>query len=765
MSEWPKSDGEQQDAAQQNDDNGAPPPKKKKSARGSGSGAKTPKGASKKKKPEDDDPYKVVTPYVSIPPEHVLIQRLDDIRYNRGSVAEMVWKLLPPNALSVDRITPVLREDGSFAYIELRMLTKDHGKDYRTLFVADVVGSQDPNKNGIAMPMIGFRALAEQGLYVPTNTRELISAQDYVLENPELTLAIFWCEGDKAGVAVDKLLQTEEAKAQQAQRNFHAVASATIGGKSGVKETNYALRPRAGTSEKFIIDGVNSTPLFLDKAVHFIVRDNDQAGREEAHDLTDRLQKEYGVSLDRIHVVDPPDNAPEGWDDADPLPEGYTERDRVRQLFEATAVKSAWGKHQIADSWPDGRDMKTLRPKKGMRNCMIAIEDFGHTIQRDLFRQKDFFNGEVLSSSHLIELRDAIAGRFDFDGGKDNVIDAVQTLAQRNAYHPLLDYFNTLKWDGEPRIRKWMTTYLSAEDTPLTSEIGALMMIAAVRRVKQPGCKFDNIVVLEGGQGTGKSTALRILASDDYFSDVDIVHVPSKEQAERLQGVWWQEIAELVGMSKADINTIKNFASRQIDRARLAYARTVEDYPRTCILVGTTNETTYLRDQSGNRRFWPVRTGAIDLEALRRDRDQLWAEALQLEAEGAPLVLPESLWGDAAREQDARMTADYLEDVLDRLTPEECTLEGHNNEYYRVTYTTVMDFVQARTKENWSRINYTRLDHIMKKLGWETNKYVQCTVFENGVAKKRQARAFQRLAKDWPVAEEPKEEPYGGLPF
>ena len=166
-----------------------------------------------------------------------------------------------------------------------------------------------------------------------------------------------------------------------------------------------------------------------------------------------------------------------------------------------------------------------------------------------------------------------------------------------------------LQWDKRPRLDTWMTIYLGADDTPLNRAIGRLTLVAAVRRVRQPGCKFDQIPVLEGPEGTGKSSAIEILAGKENFSDQTILGLDDRQQQEAVRGAWLFEIADLAGMSKADVDKTKAFASRLSDRARPAYGRAVWALPRRCIFIATTNNETYLKSQTGNRRFWPVKTG------------------------------------------------------------------------------------------------------------------------------------------------------------
>src|SRR5258708_31669833 len=189
---------------------------------------------------------------------------------------------------------------------------------------------------------------------------------------------------------------------------------------------------------------------------------------------------------------------------------------------------------------------------------------------------------------------------------------------------------------------------MGVAETPLNRQIGRLVLIAAVRRARQPGVKFDQILVLEGREGIDKSNAIKVLAGEDNFSDATILGLNDKEQMEAIKGRWLYEIADLSGISRAEVESVKNFASKTYDRARRAYGKCTIDQPRRCIFFATTNESNYLKSQTGNRRFWPVKVERVDIDSLRRDRDLLWGEAAALESAGACIVLPESLWAVAA---------------------------------------------------------------------------------------------------------------------
>lgn len=220
-----------------------------------------------------------------------------------------------------------------------------------------------------------------------------------------------------------------------------------------------------------------------------------------------------------------------------------------------------------------------------------------------------------------------LSRRYDMTIKNTMVHDAVVMIARSRAFHPVQDYLEKLEWDRTPRLSTWLIRYLGAADTDYHRLVGRWWLISAVARILRPGCKVDTMMVLEGPQGARKSSALRALVpvpSWFFDSDIRISHVDAYQV---IRGRWIVEFAELDALKRAEIAAVKSYMTSSTDAYRPSYGRTVVEVPRQNVFAGTTNESIYLHDPTGNRRFWPVKCGTIDLDAIAADRDQLWAEA------------------------------------------------------------------------------------------------------------------------------------------
>jgi predicted P-loop ATPase len=262
---------------------------------------------------------------------------------------------------------------------------------------------------------------------------------------------------------------------------------------------------------------------------------------------------------------------------------------------------------------------------------VLAYDEFN---ARVVIRKRLPWGDETLDATwtdHHDSLTRTWFQREDIAAQHGDVGRAVQAAARANVFHPVRDFFDALVWDGTPRLDSWLSAYLHADDTEYARAVGPRFLISAVARIYKPGCKVDYTLVLEGPQGKQKSEALRILAiRDDWFTD-RLSHVASKDAAQEIAGVLLLEIAELDALTKASSSAVKAFLTRRFDRFRPPFGKYLIKLLRQCVFAGTVNPAAggYLKDPTGARRIWPVAChGVIDLEALERDRSQLWAEAV-----------------------------------------------------------------------------------------------------------------------------------------
>lgn len=240
--------------------------------------------------------------------------------------------------------------------------------------------------------------------------------------------------------------------------------------------------------------------------------------------------------------------------------------------------------------------------------------------------------------------------------------EAVQAIARETNFHPVRSYLAGLGWDGKPRLDTWLTFYLGVEPSAYSKAVGAKWLISAVARVKRPGCKADCVLHVEGKQGVRKSSMVHVLG-DPWVLD-HLSCLTSKDAQQELAGQWIVELAEM-DASRKEMAAIKGFLTKLSDKYRPSYGRRVEEFPRQCVFVATTNDPTALHDESGNRRYWPVLATTIDLDLLARDKDQLWAEAVIRYEAGEKWWLDSDELNDLATvEQNKRYHTGPLDDLI-----------------------------------------------------------------------------------------------------
>lgn len=369
---------------------------------------------------------------------------------------------------------------------------------------------------------------------------------------------------------------------------------------------------------------------------------------------------------------------PPSWFNEIPLPEPEYHSKELESVDD-------WKSLVICDS--KGNPVKT-----SLKNNILYLQH--HPRYKGIFRYNEFshqimvtrcplWDDEATFRVHSVTDVDISQTASSLEGlgmspDRTRVHNAIEVVANKNSFHPAQDYFNGLEWDGEGRLDRWLTYYLGCEDDApdYLAFIGKKWLVAAVRRVFKAGCKFDHVLVMEGKQGRGKSTALKVLATfgedveESYFTDaITIADLQSKDTIQKIQGSIIVELAELAGFNKKDDEEIKRWITLQHDDIRLPYARTTTRFNRQFVLSATTNSYDYLKDPTGNRRYWPCNTGQIDLEALKRDRRQLWAEAVHCFKQGLYVGPTPDEMLLAERAQEKRRSIDAWEnDVLQALS-------------------------------------------------------------------------------------------------
>ena len=256
-----------------------------------------------------------------------------------------------------------------------------------------------------------------------------------------------------------------------------------------------------------------------------------------------------------------------------------------------------------------------------------------------------------------------MADNYGLNAATNRLSEAAIHAAHQCPYHPVRDYLNRLQWDGEERIGTWLSDYMGAEALPVVSEIGKRFLMSCVARVMEPGCKVDTVTILQGPQGARKSTGLQALCGPEWFGDTAL-DLRNKDALAMLRGRWIYEWSELDSLRRRDSSTVKAFIASQVDRYRPAYGRNILERPRQCVFVGTTNEAEFLTDASGERRFWPVQVRTVDLEGIKRDRDQLWAEALTWYREERRWWLSEEMAGQLEVLQEHYKQSDTWAEAL-----------------------------------------------------------------------------------------------------
>ncbi|CAE6814899.1 hypothetical protein R69746_05790 [Paraburkholderia aspalathi] len=390
----------------------------------------------------------------------------------------------------------------------------------------------------------------------------------------------------------------------------------------------------------------------------------------------------------------------------------------------AGAAPEEWDGREVengAHTW----EMKLARTDKGtllptLGNVHLILSN--HKAWQGVIAQDDFAGrvvkrkvppvqqGELGEWSDMDDIRCVLwlSQAYGIAVRQDIVMSAVLLVADQHHYHDVREYLEGLVWDGTPRVRAWPARYLQVADSEYVQLAGMKWMIAAVARVMQPGCKADNVLILEGKQGWGKSTALEVLAGKPWYTNSPI-RIGEKDTYAVMAGKWIIELAELDSLNKSDSSAAKSFFATETDRFRNFYGKRATDVHRQGVFAGSVNFDTYLKDESGNRRYWPIRVGGpVDIEALRRDRDQLWAEAVHLYRKRVIWHVTEEERPLFEIEQTERYEGDVYEDKIAR------AIEYSS----RTTMEEILADVLKLDTSKWTLPEQRRVGKALKSLGW-----------------------------------------------
>ena len=435
------------------------------------------------------------------------------------------------------------------------------------------------------------------------------------------------CEGEKATLAAAELFP-------------HLVCMCWTGGSKAVGKTDWS--PLEGRDV-------------------ILWPDADQPGIDAMDQVTAKLRAVAVSSLRRIL----PAGKPKGWDAADAtLDDAITLVDESRDVDVDGDIRSSDDVRAAAGVIIDPQTYKPMKNLHCIGNVMRTVPELRDSIWYDDFHSKIFttWRGKQREwcDADTFAVTEYFQGHLQIDVRDDNVRKAVHLHASRNRRNEPNEWLQGLKWDGINRIDMMMADAFGVEQTIYSMAVSKNFMLSLAARISKPGCKVDSMVVFEGAQGTFKSTAMSIIGGDWYTEMIESIN--TKDFFLALHGKLIVEIAELDAFNKGETTRIKQTISNACDRYRKPFDRETQDHPRRCIFVGTTNETHYLKDSSGGRRFWPISCGRINLDLLKENRDQYFAEACQRINSGA------SWWdmpvGDAAEEQEARREEDTWEEAI-----------------------------------------------------------------------------------------------------
>ena len=377
------------------------------------------------------------------------------------------------------------------------------------------------------------------------------------------------------------------------------------------------------------------------------------------------------------------------------------------------------------------------KPVNNLNNTIVYLgrnlDSILPGLRHNLMTRRDEWSDGPLNDPALALARTGLEQRGLKTVGKELVADAAMAVARFRQYHPIRDALTCLTHDGHARLDTWLVRHAGVTDSAYVRAVGRKFLIQMVARVMEPGCKADHTLVLSGPQGQNKSTACRVLAGAEYFSDTLPSIAGDKTDAIRhLQGKWLVELAELAPSRKSETEDLKAFLSGAVDRVRLPYARFDESFPRQCVFIGTTNEDQFLRDATGGRRFWPVTVGkVIDIEALTSERDQLFAEAFASYKAGEPWWLDRDFEVEHARpvQEAARESDSWADDVAAWLDKPADEFDDAGSVKTHVTVSDVLSGALGITSGQHTMALQKRAANVLRGMGWKKTRTMRGIVW------------------------------------
>jgi predicted P-loop ATPase len=451
---------------------------------------------------------------------------------------------------------------------------------------------------------------------------------------------------------------------------------------------------------------------FLKERDVVILPDNDEVGIDHARKVK-RMLSEDAQSCRILRLP----GLEEKGDVSDWIASGGS-AEKLRELVDLLPSDD----EEIAPDWLDQcLFSKSGEPLPVLANALTGLRNDGQLKDalsyNEMLRHPMITRSEpvLLGDEEITEIHEHLQRAGLSKISRENVCWAIFSVASKRRYHPLREFLNNLTWDGQARLETWLAVYLGAEANAYNSTVGTLFLIQMVARIFKPGCKADHMMVLEGPQGKLKSMACAALAGDEYFSD-DLPDISNKDVKQHLRGKWVIEISEMHAFNKTEATALKAFLTRQNENYRPPYGRMEVLEPRQCVFIGTSNKEAYLRDETGGRRFWPVKTKSINIEALREDREQLLAEAVQQFRDGV------HWWPDKnfeekyiQPEQDARYEYDEWVDTIEK------NLDPPSGKINNTTVTNVAEGLGIE-KRHLDRSMQMRIAATLRKLGFELKR-------------------------------------------